>query len=73
MVDFEVTETLSKEKTFRLRSKCHRVTSHGKVPGKSILGRRKNPSKAPCREGESDRNQVSPSQGLFPPLCILNR
>lgn len=73
MVDFEVTETLSEEMTFRLRSKCHRVTSHVKVQGKSILGRGENHSKALCRGGESDRKQVSPSQGFFPSLCILSR
>lgn len=70
MVDFEVTETLSEEMTCRLRSKCHRVTSHGKVPGKGILGRRKNPSKALCRGGESDRNQCPQARGSFLPFAF---
>lgn len=56
-VDSEVRETLSEEVSFRLRSKCHRVTSSVKISGKSIL----------AGGGERNRKRVSQAMASFLP------
>lgn len=56
-VDSEVRETLSEEVAFRLKSKCHKVTSSVQIPRKRTM----------AGGGERDRNQVSHTTASFLP------